>query len=95
MFFIAITLFGMIKNIFSFNHGDEARNKTSSGANRVIYIWRDNMRNNFERMCIIYEVIDVMVLFFIYAIMCIMLQMKVYSLHFISMFVDGTLRDSM
>jgi hypothetical protein len=52
-------------------------------------ILRDGMRNEFE--CIVYEVIDTLfVLFFIYSIMYIILQMNIYSLHFISMFVDGT-----
>jgi hypothetical protein len=48
---------------------------------------RDVMRNDFERMCIIYESLITIVHFKIYTIMYIILQMWIYSLQFISMFL--------
>ena len=53
------------------------------------------MRNDFKRIYIIYEATATLALFFIYAMICIMLQMKIYVLHFISMFVDRTWRNEM
>ena len=48
--------------------------ETKYGVHPTKEILRDDMKHGFKRMCIVYEIVDAIVHFFIYAIMYILLN---------------------